>query len=58
MEKVYEHYETGDSEDSYRGRSDAVAQNNCYKITGFELINPEHCIDLLDILKFKTLFYF
>ena len=30
MEKVYEHYETGDSEGSYRGRSDAVAQNNCY----------------------------
>ena len=39
-------------------RSDAVAQNNGYKITGFELINPEYCTDLLGILKFETLFYF
>ena len=30
MEKVSEHYETGDSEDSYRARNDTVAQNNCY----------------------------
>ena len=28
------------------------------KLKGFELINPDYCIDLLDILKFETLFFF
>ena len=57
MENVYKYYETAASEDSYRVRSDTVAQNNCYEITGFELINPEYCIDLSNILKFeRTLF--
>ena len=30
MEKNYEYYEIAASEDSYRVRSDTVAQNNCY----------------------------
>ena len=58
MEKVYKYYEIAASEDPYRVRSNTVAQNNCYLITRFELITLEYCIDILDILKFKTLFYF
>ena len=30
MEKVYKYYEIAASEDSYRVRSDTVAQSNCY----------------------------
>ena len=30
MEKVHKHYKITASEDSYRVRSDTVAQNNCY----------------------------
>ena len=30
MEKRYKYYEIAASEDSYRVRSDTVAQNNCY----------------------------
>ena len=56
--KAYQYYKIAASEDSYRVRSDTVAQNTCYYITGFELINLEYCIDNLDILKFETLFYF
>ena len=56
--KIYKYYKIAASEDSYRVRSDTVAQNTCYYITGFELINLEYCIDNLDILKFETLFYF
>ena len=44
------------SEECYRVRSDTVAQNNGYKITGFELINPEYCIYLLGILKSESYF--
>ena len=56
MEKVYKYYKVAISEDSYRVHIDSVTQNNCFWITGFELINPESCLDL-DTL-FETLLYF
>ena len=56
MGKVYKCYKIAISEDFSGVHIDIVSQNNCYWITGFELINPENCIDL-DIL-FETLFYF
>ena len=58
MEKVDKYYKIAASDDSYRVHSDTVAQNNCYEITDFELINPQYCIGILDISKFETLFYF
>ena len=56
MEKIYEYYEIAASKDSYIVPSNTVTQNNYYLITGFELINPGFCLDLLDILNFETLF--
>ena len=47
--KTDKYHNTVASKDSYRVRIDIVSGYNSYRITGFELTNPENCTDLMYI---------